>query len=163
MIIYKILGAGLILTSSLAVCMQGRAYEKRRLAQLGAYIELLTYIKNQIECYLLPIDKIIDRADPTLLRQCGIVGKQSTVREASGGSLLIPESVYRGSRLSELLERFCKEFGAVYGEEQIKACERYIGELTQEYKNLGEKQNKDAHMRLTLLVSASLSLILMLV
>ncbi len=160
MIIYKLLGAGLILTSSLAVCMQGREYEKRRLSQLGAYIELLTYIKNQIECYLLPIDKIIDRADPTLLQRCGITIEKA---EASGGTLLIPETVYRGSRLSELLERFCKEFGAVYGEEQIRACERYIGELTQEYKNLGEKQNKEARMRLTLLVSASLSLILMLV
>lgn len=160
MVIYKLLGGVLIVASSLTVSIEGRKYEKRRLSQIGAYIELLGYVKNQIECYLLPIDKIIDTADADLLLRCGI-SKQRLGR--AGGALLIPQSVYHGSRLPELLERFSREFGNAYREEQLHACERYIAEMNNEYTRLSQKESKESRLRLTLLVGASLSLILMLV
>lgn len=159
MIIYKILGGALIVASSITVCVQGHRYEARRLSQIKAYIELLGYVKNQIECYLLPIDRIVAGADPVLLCRCGIDADAPCV----GGAILAPVAVYGGSCLCESLERFLREFGASYSDEQVRSCERYITELAEEYKKLKEKQRGEARLRLTLLVSASLSLVLMLI
>lgn len=163
MIIYKILGGALIVASSVTVCVQGVRYEARRLSQIKAYIELLGYVKNQIECYLLPIDRIVAGADPALLRRCGIDVDVQRNAHCVGGALLTPDIVYGGSCLCDTLERFLGEFGASYSDEQVRSCERYIAELGEEYKRLKEKQRGEARLRLTLLVSASLSLVLMLI
>lgn len=163
MIIYKILGGVLIVASSITVCVQGHRYEARRLSQIKAYIDLLGYVKNQIECYLQPIDRIVAWADPALLRRCGIDVDAQRNANCVGGALLAPDMIYGGSCLCESLERFLREFGASYSEEQVRSCERYIAELSEEYKKLKEKQRGEARLRLTILVSASLSLVLMLI
>ena len=59
MIIYKMIGSASVIISALVIYLEIQRYEKLKLKQINSYILLIEYIKNQIECFLLPIDTII--------------------------------------------------------------------------------------------------------
>ena len=59
MVLYKIVGSGSIIISALIVYLEMQKYESIKLKQINSFILLIEYIKNQIECFLLPIDVMV--------------------------------------------------------------------------------------------------------
>ena len=133
MITYKVLGAcGVIACGLWFHCMRER-YQNKKLGQLQAYIKLFAYVKNQIECYMLPMDKILIGCNKKILSDCGYTypSVPRTIEEILNRSV-----IYMDDYIKEKIEAFAKGFGNGYLNEQIKQCEGFIGELRECYDNL---------------------------
>ena len=130
------------------------------MVQLSAYIDLLLYIKQSIECYLLPIDRIIGSVDEDILIRCGL----NRAIDYNGLSQLINNAdYYIDGEAIEILRSFANNFGSSYGKDQIEMCSRTIDKLQMQLEKLKSKAEKENKMRLTLSVSISVSIVLLLI
>ena len=120
MLIYKILGSALMVSSGCFLALCGSRYEKRRVAVLDAFLRLMLYIKGQIDCFALPLGEILAKADREAL------GKGDTF------SALVEENrAYLDRESRTLLNHFAAELGATGREDQKRRCDYYISLLTE--------------------------------
>jgi hypothetical protein len=158
MIIYKLIGSAGLVASGIWFYFIREKFQKRKELQFSAYIKLISYIKNQIECYMLPIDAIISECDIELLSECGSVNRASTLVDfLDNSTFYIDEDVIR------LLYDFAEDFGLKYYNEQIKTCDRYINELNKSREVYLNQRAKDKKLSLAICLSISFSLILILI
>ena len=66
----KLLGALLILSVGVFSAYVSVQYEKKRLTVVDGWIDLILYIRGQIDCYLLPIGDILSGGDRALFEAC---------------------------------------------------------------------------------------------
>ena len=159
MTIVKIFGACGVALSGIIYFKETVNYEKLKIAQVDAYIKLIEYIKNQVECFNLPIDRIIESCDREILLKCGAQNASpKTVTEIVNST-----NMYLDAEIVDILTKFANEFGTVYREEQIKLCLYYIGELRAYRQGIKEKHNRERKIHLGLCVSFAASLILLLI
>ena len=158
MIIYKLIGSAGLVASGIWFYFIREKFQKRKELQFSAYIKLISYIKNQIECYMLPIDAIIAECDIELLSECSSVNRASTLVDfLDNSTFYIDEDVIR------LLYDFAEDFGLKYYNEQIKTCDRYINELNKSREVYLNQRAKDKKLSLAICLSISFSLILILI
>lgn len=159
MLIYRMLGGVCLVSSGLWVYFIRDKFQKRKCIQLDAYINLLKYIKNQVECYMKPIDSILSSCSCELLSLCGIssLGSMSSLEQ-----MLENTSFYIDDDAIDVLYRFSKDYGKGYLDEQIKSCEKYTKELEELRTVYYEKRRKDKKLSLAISISISLSLFLIL-
>ena len=159
MTVVKILGAFGVALSGMIYFKETVAYEKLKISQVDAYIKLIEYIKNQVECFNLPIDRIIESCDLEILSKCGVQNASpKTVIEIVNST-----NMYVDVEISDILMKFANEFGTVYREEQIKLCLYHIGELRAYRQGIKEKQNRERKIHLGLCLCFAASLILLLI
>ena len=89
MIISKLIGGVLITVCALKIYAEIQKFQKKSIKQIDSFIELIDYIKNQIECFLLPIDTIMFNCDNKLLLNCGIQRDMEWTWEGGRNELLI--------------------------------------------------------------------------
>lgn len=124
MILLKTLGAALILSVGGIAAFSAVRYEKKRLGVIDGWIDLILYIRAQIDCYLTPIDEILkkeDRPTPNDVNAPDAPADLSAVLNAS--------RVYLDGDAKRLLERFVGEIGSSYREDQLKRCDYCVGSL----------------------------------
>ena len=158
MIIYKLIGSAGLIASGVWFYFIREKFQKRKELQLSAYIKFISYIKNQIECYMLPIDTIIAECDIKLLKECGTVNRCSTLVD-----LLDDSTFYIDEDAINMLYDFAEDFGIKYYNEQIKTCDRYINELNRTREIYLNQRAKDKKLSLAICLSISFSLILILI
>ena len=127
----RLLGALLILTAGGAAAIGSHRYERRRLAVLEGWIDLIRYAKGEIDCHLLPLRNILSHADPALLRACGGSGE-----ERSLASLLEASQRDLEGEAKRLLTCLVREAGGCYREEQLRRLEYYLQALQRERDEL---------------------------
>ena len=160
MTFYKIIGSGVIIIVALLIYFEMQKYEKMKLRQINAFISLIDYIKNQIECFLLPIDVIIHNCDEKIIKMCQI---NADYKKADNlYDLLENINFYCNDECIELIKQFAADFGQGYMQEQLRFCEYYRNELIKQREKLKEKGQKEQKVKLALCLSASFSLILLL-
>ena len=120
----KFLGALLILSVGVFAAFVSVQYEKRRLTVVDGWIDLILYIRGQIDCYLLPIEDILSSGDRALLEAC-----MSPSNAADLPAILASCEIYLDGDAKRTLESFVREIGAGYREEQIKRCDFFIASL----------------------------------
>ncbi len=120
----KFLGALLILSVGVFAAFVSVQYEKRRLSVVDGWIDLILYIRGQIDCYLLPIEDILSSGDRALLEAC-----MSPSNAADLPAILTSCEIYLDGDAKRTLESFVREIGAGYREEQIKRCDYFISSL----------------------------------
>jgi hypothetical protein len=120
----KFLGALLILSVGVFAAFVSVQYEKRRLSVVDGWIDLILYIRGQIDCYLLPIEDILSSGDRALLEAC-----MSPSNAADLPAILASCEIYLDGDAKRTLESFVREIGAGYREEQIKRCDFFIASL----------------------------------
>lgn len=91
---------------------------------MDGWLDLLFYIRTNIDCYLTPVEQIFAEADPALLHAC--MGDASVKTPADLLSRSLP---YLDNEAKRLLESFSREIGNCYREEQIKRCDYYLSAL----------------------------------
>ena len=160
MVIYRVLGAITVMTSSIWFYFIIEGYEKKKTIQINAYLKLLSYIKAQIECYMLPIDMVLMKCDGSLIYDCGFYEDE---RPKSFNELLDNSKFYIDNEMLEKLCAFSRELGTSYAEDQLKLCERYISDLNIMYEKYKTQRTKDKKLSLAICLSTSLSLILILI
>ena len=124
-------------------------YERVRLRLLDGWIDLILFIRGQIDCYLTPIDEILRALDPELLHLCmGSTGCTSLSALLQAGRLYLSPEAYR------LLSGFVREIGSSSREEQLRRCDYYLEAL----RTLREKVAEEQPVRIRLSVTLGLCL-----
>jgi hypothetical protein len=151
--IWKAVGSLLLLLAGGYLSLVISHFERRRLRVLDGYISLIYYVKGQIDCYALPMDDILERADPTVLAACmGLeIGEAPPNLPAQGTAALshmVEESrLYLEPESERLLRSLSGEFGATFRTEQVTRCQHYLDALTRERDRLNA--NLPARLRAT--------------
>ena len=125
------------------------------------FIIFIEHIKSQIECFLLPIDRIIHACDENLIRNCGIETDYRGINTLE--DLFDNAAIYCGDECIETLMTFSKSFGQGYADEQLRSCSYCISELIKIRDKMKEKGIKERKVKLALCLSVSFSLILLLI
>lgn len=112
----KILGVLVVLSVGGISAGGSVLYERRRLRVLDEWIDLIRYIRSQIDCYLTPLSTILDDAL-----------HESAPTDLS--ALLSSTAPYLDGEAKRLLVTFTRDIGGGYREEQLKDCDFCIAEL----------------------------------
>ncbi len=121
----KLLGALLIISIGGFAAVTSVRYERRRVSVIDGWIDLIFYIRGQIDCYLLPIGEILEKGDSYLN-----TAKLSYEGAANLNAILEASSIYLDGDVKRLLEGFVSEIGDCYREEQVRRCEYYMNALS---------------------------------
>ena len=151
--LYKAAGAVLLLFGGVSL---GRALCQKieaGFAQTEGFIALLKYIRNQIDCYLMPVDKILAGCDPGILETCGVSADADLSVIHSFSELLDCCELCISEVLAELLRKFAGELGTSYRDTQLKICDYYIGKLTAERDRLQAELPARRKMIMTICIS----------
>ncbi len=127
----KLLGAVLILAVGGFAAYSTARYEKKRLSVLDGWIDLIVYIRAQIDCYLMPMDEILQNGDHTLLDAC-----MSPTNATDLDAILRASSLYLDGEVKRLLEHFVRETGSTFREEQLRRCDYYVSALRTQRERL---------------------------
>ncbi len=120
----KILGALLILSVGVFSAFVSVQYEKKRLSVVDGWIDLILYIRGQIDCYLMPLGDILSGGDRALFEACMSPGNAADLP-----AILEASQIYLDGDAKRTLEGFVREIGAGYREEQLKRCDYFIASL----------------------------------
>ncbi len=151
---YKAAGALLLLLGGVAL---GRALCQRieaGFSQTEGFIALLKYIRNQIDCYLMPVDKILAGCDPGILEACGVSAEADLSGIRSFSELLDCCELCISEASAELLRKFAGELGTSYRDTQLKICDYYIGKLAAERDRLQAELPARRKMIMTVCICA---------
>lgn len=143
----KLIGCLLVLASGGGFAIAATRYEKKKLAVLDAWIDLIFYIRSQIDCYLTPLAEILRNAEDDLIQSC-----MGSEKAESLSPLLQASSAYLGEDARRLLDAFARELGGNYREEQVKRCDYYLAAL----HGIREKQKEELPARLRVCTAISL-------
>ena len=152
--------AGLCL---IALCglLAGRlfaAYEERKCRQAEGFLALLRHIRMQIDCFSLPVGRILAALDDRVREDCGCpAGSADMAALLDGTRLLLPEEG------RELLLSFARDLGGSYREEQLRCCDYYIERLAPLCTGLRAELPKRVRLARVLPAAVSAALILMLI
>jgi hypothetical protein len=124
---------------------------------LDAWIDLLVYVRGQIDCYLLPLDEILAAADKTLLSACAPSGEPHSLAALLQGAL-----PYLDAEGQRLLSSLVREMGTSYREEQIKRCDYYVQALQLCREKVAQELPARLKMRTTLSVCAAIGVAILL-
>ena len=120
----KILGALLILSVGVFAAFVSVQYEKKRLSVVDGWIDLILYIRGQIDCYLMPLGELLSGSDRALFEAC-----MSPSNAADLPAILGASQIYLDGDAKRTLESFVREIGAGYREEQLKRCDFFVASL----------------------------------
>lgn len=139
----KILGILAVLFAGGIGAFSTVRYERRRLRVLDRWIDMIRYIRVQIDCYLTPLHEILAKFSPG-------------TSDIDLSSLLDSSRIYLDTDSIRLLESFIREIGGSYREEQLRNCDYCLGEL----RHKREKVSAELPMRqrLTVTLCACLSI-----
>ncbi len=159
MYFYRMAGALIIAFSgfSFAYIMNSSASEKA--SQTEALLELMRFIRVQIECFALPASEIILRCDKKLLEKCGAYSEILP----SGFDALFESFSIEDSEAESIMRGFAAGFGKSYREEQLKECDYYIGRLEECSRRICEDLPKRKKVNSALCISSALAIIILLV
>lgn len=153
MLVLKCFGVLAILLSGALAAYTNARYEKQRLSVLDAWISLLVLLRGEIDCYLLPIDEILAKADPELIEGCMYAGNAPTPQR-----LLAASRIYLSTEAHRLLASFVREIGKGNREEQVRRCEYYRTGLLNIRERMAEELSSRLRVGYTLTLVSSLAL-----
>lgn len=124
MLIFRALGALLLLLVGVAIGWQLVLLERRRYRQLCGFVSLLRQMRTQIDCFSAPFADIFASLDGELRAACGIEGEPSDLGELLGMTRL---TLPREARA--LLFEMAGLLGGGDKGEQVRCCEYYLKAL----------------------------------
>ncbi len=123
--IYKIIGiVGVCLCGGMAAVFL-RSAAKQRLTEAEAAIELLRFIRSQIECFAKPLPRLLAEVPCELYLKCGFE-RASPPRDMNE---FFCECDISDDGVREILSCVCGELGRGYLGEQLRTCDYYISLL----------------------------------
>ncbi len=157
MLFAKLLGSALMLLSGGALAVGLVRREHRRAAVLSAWVELIFYIRDQIDCYLTPMDEILASADPSLLHACMCQTRPQSLNEVLECSVL-----YLDPDSARQINAFVHEVGGAFRDEQVKRCDRYLAVLRQLREGCAAELPRKIRLCTTLCVCGAVGVLILL-
>ncbi len=151
----KLLGGVLMLAACAADGAVRYIADKRSMDTVVGYIELMKYIRMQIDLYLTPLDGIFAKMPTEMLEKCGYHEKK---RPRGLRELVIDGCVCRRE-----LEGAVRELGRGYREEELKLCDGCIFLLAEKLEKMKRELPNERRTRTVLELSAASALILLVI
>lgn len=124
MLIFRALGALLLLLVGAWVGWQLVLFERRRYRQLCGFVSLVRQMRTQIDCFSAPFADIFASLDDGVRETCGIVGEPSDL-----GELLKTTKLMMPREARALLFEMAGLLGGGDKGEQVRCCEYYLKAL----------------------------------
>lgn len=148
----KFLGALLIFSVGIFAAFVSVQYEKKRLSVVDGWIDLILYIRGQIDCYLMPLNDILSGGDRALFEAC-----MSPSNAADLPAILSASQIYLDGDSKRTLEGFVREIGTGYREEQLKRCDFFISSLRSQRERIAAALPLRVRLCSTLCICLSLA------
>lgn len=155
---FKLIGIALILCCGVLGGLAFAAFERRRYRQAEGFVALLRHIRLQIDCFSLPVERILAVCDHRILVDCGTEATKLPDFNAvlHGTRLYVPEEMCR------LLADFGAQLGGTYREEQLRCCDYFLERLIPCCDALRAELPKRERMALILPMAIAAMLVLLL-
>ncbi|MBQ3483369.1 MAG: hypothetical protein IJA78_04250 [Clostridia bacterium] len=157
MLYFKWIGIALVLCCGIGASVAFVAFERRRFAQACGFLALLRYIRLQIDCFSLPIGKILGSCDRAVLADCG-----APVHAPDFPTLLDGTRLYLPEEICRLLTDLAAQLGGSYREEQLRCCDYYMARLAPFCDRLREELPRRTRMAALLPLAFAAILVLLL-
>lgn len=137
----KILGLILIFAAPSTLGFLMSAKVKEELDQIGAFIDLIGYIKYEISLFLTKQDEIFEKFSNDTLEKCGFLEKLRSSPLDGEHSMLYRALCERDDTLLldeetlKILKGFAENFGRLALDEQVEKCDTYIKILREIYNS----------------------------
>lgn len=123
----KLSGVFLLLSAGGGFSLLLAKEERRRVSILSSFVELLSYVRSQIDCFLLPVGEILQGSDPSLWAPFGLSSPPSDPSALTDLLTLsaprLPADAYR------VLLSFLRELGSSYRDQQLRSCDLALDSL----------------------------------
>ena len=100
------------------------SYERKKLRQLDSFTALIRYIRNQIDFYSVPIDRILSECPTEILDELGGREAKMTLEGLVGRETVVIEGEGR-----RIIAELATSFGRNYRERQVKLCDSALSGL----------------------------------
>ena len=145
----KAVGASLLFVSAGIWTLKNMRRGKERLRRLRGQIEFVTFVRERIERYLLPISQIIEECDPKTASAVVIGCEDGEYFDIEGLRAVLRTGVYYSDGGADF-DRFLSSLGASYREDEIAGCDACIKELTAICERLSKDIPKEEKSRTVL-------------
>ncbi len=131
--LFKIIGASMVFASAAFYVEKILSSDKKRIDNLDAVIDLIAYIKNQIDLYATPLEKIYKSIDRDKLKRLCLDSPPKEFFEIVENK----ELTFDDETTRELSE-FSSSLGKGYRDMQLKLCDRTLASLNNKKKALAD-------------------------
>lgn len=161
----KIVGAVLIMTAGAFLAFALNRRNEEKYDRLVSFIALLRFIRKEIECYSLPVYEILLRCDGEILKGCGCADLAAAkIRpENAFGDLLSACEGAPHEKVQSKLERFSRELGRGYREEQLRICDYFISSLEELRATAEGESKKQKKLTFTLCLCGAAMVVLLII
>ncbi|MBQ8342206.1 MAG: stage III sporulation protein AB [Clostridia bacterium] len=156
---FEWIGCLLILWVGAAVGVLLVRFERRRCRQAEGFVALVRYIRLQIDCFSMPVGRILRGCDGKLLIDCGV--ESDCLTDFCG--LLQKTRLYLPEEMCRLLWDFGRRLGESYRADQLRNCDYFLERLTPCCDRLRTELPKRERMMLLLPMAFAAMLVLLLV
>lgn len=154
---FKFIGAALLVVSGWQCGRMLCAREKARRDQVGKTVDLLQYIRSQINIYLQPINKILRFCDASRLASCGLRDDDISADNIESKC---------GNMIDEMARQAVIEYFGLAGRgdraAELGLCDRYISALTARHRALSDEYPRRCRLIMTLCLCGTSGLALLL-
>ena len=155
---FKLIGLALLLCSGVLASMILSRFEQKRYKQAEGFLALLRHIRLQIDCFSLPVSRILATLPTQISEMTAIPRAARDFGELlEGTSLLLPEE------MCELLTSFGRDLGGSYREDQLRCCDYYITRFAPHCERMRTELSRRTKLALLLPLALALSLALLLI
>ena len=129
------------------------------LAHTEALISFLRCVRLRVDCYAMPIDRILADCDKSIYEGLGY----SDEKKPEDLSCFAECCASLKGELGTIMGRFASEFGKSYRDEQVKLCDRYIDELTVMRSDILTRLPMQKKLNSTLCISGAMAIVILLI
>lgn len=127
----KLIGGILLLVACFGVSHYFSGLGQKRMSYVRELISLIKYIRDNIDCYSMPIDKILESCRGDILYNLGIEKKISDLSELYDEL----KKSFDGECI-KILYTLARDFGKGYREHQMKICDTAVLALERHLETL---------------------------
>ena len=155
----KLLGVCCLIGSGIWAAYRVNREASTALAELEAWQKLLRYVKAQIDCFSLPIGRILEGVDSSLLAACGYTAEKTP----NDFLEMFSYCGIRDTQGRKILFEFCEGAGKRYREEESRSCDYFIALLSERIGQLRAQLPNRKRLCSTLCVSATVAVVILLI
>ena len=155
----RIIGALLILCSSVFIAYGAVFKIQTTLQATSALRFVMEQVKNLIECYSLPIGQIFKRIDPSVIEACGYKGKALP----TDLSELAENSVVLDKESREIFLAFAKDFGKGYRKDELSRCSMFLERMRSREQKLSKETEKKKRVIMAISICGALAVVILLI
>ena len=157
--VFKLIGVTLVVVGGAASAYVMNTRVTSSLLQAEAMISFLRYVKLRVDCYAMPIDRILADCDKSIYERIGY----ADAKKPEDLSCLASRCISLNREIKAIMEKFALEFGKSYREDQVKLCDRYIDELTTLRSDISARLPMRKKLNSTLCISGAMAIVILLI